>query len=267
MAQKIIRKGTMVAAAGLGAYVLFFRPWQRRWGATDEEVKRMLPGDELVPHADVVETRVVTVNATPAAIWPWLVQIGQGKAGYYSYERLENLAGLKMKNAEGINPDWQHLQVGDIVPAEPGGKGFKVVALEHGRALVLGGREGDTGVFEGFTHMFPEFSWAFVIAPLDSEHTRLISRFRSLSRPSFWNRLTSIFFEPIEFLMTSRMLLGIKKRAEQANELTGKPDTSPGRKAAESERTSNILNSGSLAQVARVRPIRRGRTPSGSTRN
>ena len=128
-----------------------------------------------------------------------------------------------MKNAEGINPDWQHLQVGDIVPAEPGGKGFKVYVLEHERALVFGGREGDEGVFEGFTQMFSEFSWAFVLVPLDSENTRLISRLRSSSRPSFGNRLMGVFFEPIEFLMTSRMLLGIKKRAEQANELAEKP--------------------------------------------
>jgi hypothetical protein len=219
MAKKFMRTVATVGAAGLGAYVLFFRPWQRRWGASDEEVKRMLPGDELVPHADVMTTRGVTVEATPAAIWPWLVQIGQGRAGYYSYERLENLAGLKMKNAEGINPDWQHLQAGDIVPAEPGGTGFKVLALEPERALVLGWREGDTGVFEGFTQMFPEASWAFVLVPFDSEYTRLISRLRGSSRPSFWNRLTGIFFEPIEFLMTSRMLLGIKKRAEQASEL------------------------------------------------
>ena len=215
----------MVGAAGLGAYVLFFRPWQRRWGATDEELNSSLPGDELVPDADVVETRVITINATPTAIWPWLVQIGQGRAGYYSYEQLENMAGLKMKNAEGINPDWQHLEAGDIIPAEPEGKGFKVYALEEERALVLGGREGDEGVFEGFTQMFPAFSWAFVLVPLDSEHTRLISRFRGLSRPSFWNRLAGIFLEPIEFLMTSRMLLGIKRRVEQSGELAVKPAT------------------------------------------
>jgi hypothetical protein len=102
-----------------------------------------------------------------------------------------------------------------------------VLDLEPERALVLGGREGDTGVFEGFTQMLPEFSWAFVLVPLDSEHTRLISRLRVLRRPSFWNRLTDIFFEPIEFLMTSRMLLGIKKRAEQAGELAVEPEAAP----------------------------------------
>jgi hypothetical protein len=215
----------MAGAAGLGAYVLFFRPWQRRWGATDEEVSGTLPCDELVPHADVVETRVVTIEATPAAIWPWLVQIGQGRAGYYSYTQLENMAGLKMKNAEGINPEWQHLQVGDIIPAETGGKGFKVYALEHERALVLGGREGDEGVFEGFIQMFPEFSWAFVLVPVDSEHTRLISRLRGSSRPTFSNRLMGFVFEPVEFLMTRKMLLGIKEHAEQAGEFAGEMHT------------------------------------------
>jgi hypothetical protein len=223
MAKIFMRTVATVGAVGLGAYVLFFRPWQRRWGASDEEVKRMLPGDELVPHADVVTTRAVTIRATPADIWPWLVQIGQGRAGYYSYEQLENLAGLKMKNAEGINPDWQHLQVGDIVPAEPGGTGFKVYMLEHERALVFGGREGDEGVFEGFTQMFPEFSWAFVLVPVDSEHTRLISRLRGSSRPAFGNRLMGFVFEPIEFLMTRRMLLGIKEHVENASEFAEKP--------------------------------------------
>lgn len=70
-----------------------------------------------------------------------------------------------MKNAEGINPDWQHLQVGDIIRAEPGGKGFKVYALEPERALVPGGRKGETGVFEGFTQMFPAHSWSWTHCP------------------------------------------------------------------------------------------------------
>jgi hypothetical protein len=218
--------GIGLAALGavlFGVYLRFIRPWQLRWGATDEEVARAMPGDDEVKHPTSNATRAVTIQARPEEIWPWLVQIGQGKAGYYSYERLENLFGLKMKNAEGINSVWQRLHVGDIIPAEPGGKGFKVYALEPERALVLGGREGEAGVFEGFTQMFPTFSWAFVLVPLDSEHTRLISRWRGQNQPSFWNRFTGIFFEPIEFLMTSRMLLGIKQRAEHASRQTPEP--------------------------------------------
>jgi hypothetical protein len=224
MTKKFMIGGTALGALGLLAYYLLFRPWQRRWGATDEEVQRTHPGDELVPEADIVEMRVVTVKATPGAIWPWLVQIGQGRAGYYSFDWLENLAGAKMKNAEGINPDWQHLQVGDILPVEPDGKGFKVYMLEPERALVLGGRKGEAGIFEMFTQRAPAFSWAFILVPLDSERTRLISRFRIQSQPSLWNTLTDIFVVPLDFLMTRRMLLGLKKRAEKTGELAGKPE-------------------------------------------
>lgn len=224
MIKKFVRRVTVLGAMGLGAYYLLFRPWQRRWGATDEEVQRTYPGDEIVAEADLAEMRVVTVKATPAAIWPWLVQIGQGRAGYYSFDWLENLIGLKMKNAESINPDWQHLQVGDIIAAEPGGKGFKVYLLEPEQALVLGGRKGEAGVFEGFTQMSPAFSWAFILVPLDSECTRLISRWRGLSQPSLRSKLISIVVEPLDFLMTRRMLLGVKKRAEKTGELAEKPE-------------------------------------------
>ena len=213
-----------LGAVGLLAYYLRFRPWQRRWGATDEELQRTHPGDELFPEADQMLMRVVTVKATPTMIWPWLVQIGQGKAGFYSFDWLENLAGLKMKNARGINADWQHLQIGDIIPVEPEGRGFKVYLLEPERALVFGGRKGEAGVFEVCTRRAPAFSWAFILVPLDSERTRLISRWRNLSQTSPWNTLTDIFVVPLDFLMTRRMLQGIKQRAEKTGELAEKPE-------------------------------------------
>jgi hypothetical protein len=216
------RRLITVSAAGLGAYILLFRPWQQRWGATDEEVKRTLPGDELVPHHDVNLTRAITIRARPAELWSWLVQIGQGRGGYYSYDWLENLMGLKMKNAEGTNPEWQHISAGDIIPAEPGGKGFKVLIAEPERALVIGSVEAnDEGVFEGFKQMFPAFIWAFVLDEIDSEHTRLISRLRGQTPPNqpLAARFAEYFFEPVEFLMTRKMLLGIKRRAEQASAL------------------------------------------------
>jgi hypothetical protein len=223
MTNTFVRRAIALGALGLvAAYYPRFRSWQRRWGATGEEVQRTYPGDELVPEADVVEMRVVTVKATPAAIWPWLVQMGQGRAGFYSFDWLENLAGLKMKNARGINPDWQRLQVGDVIPVEPGGTGFKVSLLEPERALVFGGRQGEAGVLEAFTQRAPAFSWAFILVPLDSERTRLISRFRGQSQPSPWIALSDVFVEPLDFLMTRRMLLGIKKRAEKAGELAEK---------------------------------------------
>lgn len=220
MAINFTRRLITISGAALGAYILLFRPWQHRWGATDEEIKLTLPGDELVSLPDVVLTRAITIQAKPAEIWPWLVQIGQGRGGYYSYDRFENLVGLKMKNAGAINPEWQHTNVGDIIPAEPGGKGFKVLVVEPEHALVIGSVEtNDEGVFEGFKQMFPAFTWAFVLDEIDSEHTRLISRLRGQVQPlqTPAARLAGYFFEPVEFLMTRKMLLGIKQRAEQAN--------------------------------------------------
>jgi hypothetical protein len=222
MARKFASRLITVSGVALGAYVFLVRPWQRRWGATDEEVLRALPGDELLAHPGVKLTRAVTIRAKPADIWPWLVQIGQGRGGYYSYDWLENLAGLKMKSTVGINPAWQRLKVGDIIPAEPGGKGFKVLAIEPARALVIGSIEAvDEGVFEGFKQMFPAFTWAFVLEAIDGEQTRLVSRFCGQSEPSQSakpaSKLAGFIFEPIEFLMTRKMLLGIKQRAEQAS--------------------------------------------------
>lgn len=221
MVMKFASRVITVSGAALGAYVFLVRPWQRRWGATDEEVQRAMPGDELIAQPDVKLTRAVTIRAKPAGIWPWLVQIGQGKGGYYSYDWLENMAGLKMKSAASINPEWQQLKVGDIIPAEPGGKGFKVLAIEPEHFLIIGSIEAiDEGVFEGFKQMFPVFTWTFVIDPIDGGQTRLISRFCGKGEPSqslkFAGKFAGFISEPIEFVMTRKMLLGIKQRAEQA---------------------------------------------------
>jgi len=206
----------VVGSVATGGYFLFFRSWIKRWGATEEEVQQALPGDELVLHPDAEFTRALTIQARASDIWPWLVQIGQGRGGYYSYAWLENLMHLRMENADQIHPEWQQLKVGDIIPAEPGGSGFCVSALESGRALVLGGREGDEGITQGFTQMFPAFTWAFVLEERDGKHTRLITRWRAQARQTPALQLISPFFELAEFLMTRKMLLGIKQRVEQA---------------------------------------------------
>lgn len=228
MVMKFARKLITVSGAALGAYVFFVRPWQRRWGATDQEVQRALPGDELIVQPDVKLTRAVTIQAKPTDVWPWLAQIGQRRGGYYTYDWLENMAGLKMKSAVAINPEWQHLKVGDIIPAEPGGKGFKVLAIEPERFLVMGSVEAvDDGVFEGFKQMFPAFTWVFVLEAIDGEQTRLISRFCGKSEPSqslkFVGKFAGFISEPVEFVMTRKMLLGIKQRAEQSVLQTGEP--------------------------------------------
>jgi hypothetical protein len=119
-------------------YTFFIRPWHLRWGATDEELSKPLPGDELVPHPAIESTRAITVNAPLEEVWPWLAQIGQDRGGFYSYEWLESLAGCRMRNADRIHPNWQHREVGEIVFLHPA-TGMKVATFEPGRAIVLEG--------------------------------------------------------------------------------------------------------------------------------
>ena len=93
----------------------FLRPWYRKWGATDAEVDRSLPGDDLVAYPKGDYTHAITIRASAAEIWPWLVQLGQGRGGFYGYEWIENLVGCQIHNADHIIPEFQHLEVGDSV--------------------------------------------------------------------------------------------------------------------------------------------------------
>jgi hypothetical protein len=106
-------------AAALAAYAFFIRPWHLRWGATEEELKTRLPGDDLVQHPKLNATHAITINAPVERVWPWLAQIGQKKGGFYSYTRLENLVGCNMRNANRIVPEWQNLKVGDEIWLHP----------------------------------------------------------------------------------------------------------------------------------------------------
>jgi hypothetical protein len=206
------------ATAAVGAYLLVFLPWQHRWGATDEEVHRTLPGDDQVPHPDTQWTRAITVKAKAVDIWPWLVQIGQGRGGYYSYPWLEKLMGLRVDHADQINPAWQQLKEGDIIPAEPDGSGYRVIIVEPGRALMLGAQEQDEGVSRSFTLLYQAFAWTFVLEEVATEHTRLIMRMRAQTRHSLLVALALLFIDFGAFFMKRRMLLGIKQRAERLSE-------------------------------------------------
>ena len=208
-----------LAALGVGlaaTYLLALRPRLRRWGATDEELRRTLPGDELVPDPAIDSTWCVTVDAPVEEVWPWLAQIGQDRGGFYSYAWLENLAGCGLRNAETISPAWQQRTVGEIVPLHPA-VGLPVHRFEPGHALVLAG-------------------WGpFVVEPIDAEHTRLISRSRV---PKGWRALSyALLLEIPHFVMQRAMLLGIKKRAERARRTRNNGATSTGVTAATEEDT------------------------------
>jgi hypothetical protein len=192
-----------VATAGPAAYVLFFRRWCLTWGARDDEGAAKLPGDELLPDADLVTTRAVTVEAPPEAIWPWLVQMGSGRGGAYTYDWIENLLGLNMHSADEILPQYQHLQVGDELPMGPGRPGMTVEVLDPPSTLAI--RLADQN-----------WVWIFALVP-DGESTRLISRNRiATSALSAATRLFyAVFMEPGSLVMERKMLLGIKQRAER----------------------------------------------------
>ncbi len=197
---------------GLGALAIvasivsspLLRPWYRRWGATETEVKKPLPGDEQVPHPNLQNTRAITIRTPGEAVWPWLVQMGQGRGGLYSYERLENLVGCDMHNADRIIPEHQQLGVGDRVrlTQDRRSKHFVVTAIEPGRGIILGGDD-------------PPTTWAFILEPIDENTTRLIIRFRQAYEPTPGNVIGwRVFTDPVNFVMERKMLQGIKARAE-----------------------------------------------------
>jgi hypothetical protein len=162
-----------------------------------------MPGDRYVTLPSYETTFGVTINTAPEAIWPWLMQMGYRRGGLYSYDWLDRLFGyLDAPSAERILPEWQHLAVGDEIPIGRGG-GFPVKAIEPFRTLILGGHREDV-----------EWSWELAVIPAGVVQTRLISRNRVWlpGRARSWFMM--LFIEPAAFLMTRKMLLGIKRRAE-----------------------------------------------------
>jgi hypothetical protein len=198
--------GLVVLALVAGAaYQFAGRPWMDRWGATDAEIGATLPGDELVARPLAVVNRAVTIHATPEEIYPWLVQMGAGRGGMYSYTGIETyLLNCPLVNAESIHPEWQDLKVGDEVkmcPHEPGPPPYLVAALEPNRAMVLGHKNAQ-GAWEE--------TWQFVITPQPDGTSRLVVRDRTTAVGGFWEVI-----HPGIFIMERGMLLGIKERAER----------------------------------------------------
>jgi hypothetical protein len=197
----------LLVAVAIAVYHPILLPWMTTWGSSTEEAHTRLPGDELVPQPTFQSTRAVTIMATPERIWPWLVQIGQDRGGFYSYDWLENLVGADIHNADRIVPEWQHRVRGDFVPS---------LRPDYARGRVrdiAGWRIGWLEPHRGFALI----GWgAFVLVPLDRDRTRLIVRTRSAAVPgAFFSRFADITFgRPLHFVMERRMLLGIKERVE-----------------------------------------------------
>jgi hypothetical protein len=200
----VMRKAAVAgvgASAALGMHLRWVRPRMFTWGATRNEIGSSMPGDDACPRPHLNATRAVTIAARPQDVWPWLVQWGWNRAGFYSYDLLDNLG---RRSARSILPQFQHLRVGDWVPM--GGRptpatAFRVSRLEPG-TLMLWEKPGST--------------WLWLLAPAGAGQTRLITRLRSRyawGRPAIVTEL--ILMEIGDPFMMRKCLLGIKQRAEQ----------------------------------------------------
>jgi hypothetical protein len=179
------------------------RRWFARWGATDEELTRVMAGDRVILDPVSSQTQALTIDAPPEDIWPWLVQIGYRRGGLYSYDWLDRLFGyLDRPSATRVLPQFQQLAAGDVIPLGRG-KGFPVTAIEPCRALVL------SDMNDGF-----QWVWQFGLYPLGDGRTRLVSRGIQHFKASIGMWVFMRVMEPAAFLMTRRMLLGVKQRAE-----------------------------------------------------
>jgi hypothetical protein len=197
------------------ALVLAIRPWTIQWGTTAAERAMALPGDQLVPAAHYRIDHAITINAPRTAVWPWLIQIGQDRGGFYSYSSLENAIGARVSNAERIVPEWQSRRVGELVRSAPpnwmGGRfgsdlGWKILELIPGQAIVLEG-------------------WgSFALLSVDDSTTRLLIRTRGPGLPRIGTVVLSplglLAFEPAHLIMERQMLLGIKRRVERSQDKT-----------------------------------------------
>lgn len=241
MLRKLFVIGAALASAGAVIGFVKGRTEFKRWGIDPVEQEKPLPGDDLVLEAHAIDTRGIDIAAPPEKVWPWLVQMGYGRAGWYSYDELDT----NHPSADHIVPELQDLAVGDVVPTHPGG-GFEVKVLEPGEALVL---YADRALMEAQKAAAPDSikeaslnvqatgmalektmqgdftaSWAFVVEPRPEGRTRLIERFRGRmeipATPAGTPappRVPEIAGKALVFglfVMIRRQLLGIRDRAE-----------------------------------------------------
>ena len=190
-------------------YWIPIRLWYTRWGVTDAELVGPMPGDRLIPKPNFDAMLAVTIDATPEYIWPWLVQMGKGRGGLYSYDWIDRVFGyLDRPSAETILPQFQQLAVGDVIPVGGPG-GFPVVEIWPHEALVLGGETDQSA-----------WTWQLALVPMSRHRTRLISRCRGRVPRSIKSALLLMVLEPAAFIMTRKMLLGIQRRAEALSRVT-----------------------------------------------
>jgi hypothetical protein len=213
MRRRHVLGGTGIGGA-IAAGMVLARRWQAQWGATGQEAGEPLPGDDLIARADLTATRAINVGVPADEVWPWIAQLGQGRGGFYSYDALENLAGCDIHSADRIVPEWQEVRVGDQIRLAPQ-VALAVALLEPRRSLVLRGGAPSGGAPMRNRPPPYDFTWAFALREELPGTTRLLVRERyAYTRP--WARLLVEPVEAVSFVMTQKMLRGIRDRAERA---------------------------------------------------
>jgi hypothetical protein len=187
-----------------------------RWGAEGHELLASMPGDELVGRPRLGYTRATTVASPVASVWPWLVQLGQGRGGLYSYDGLENLVGCRIHSVDRVVPEFQDLAAGDLVRMGPDGYPcFRVVLVRPPNELVLVGADPRPPHLAATEEGPGMATWQFSLRPVDDgRSTRLVVRQRLVFPDSA--RLMWRLVEPVAFVMERRMLRGIRSRAERS---------------------------------------------------
>ncbi|NWF69368.1 MAG: hypothetical protein HXY40_09805 [Chloroflexi bacterium] len=183
-------------------YAALILPDMLHWGATMEEINAPLIGDDILADANYESTRAITINAPASDVWPWVAQLGQGRGGMYSYEVLENLFGCNSQNATQILSEFQTLNIGDSFSMCASRPPFTVVAIEPNAAFVVQSADN--------TH-----TWSWIVQSIDDGTSRVITRMRAVVGPTLGEQLNeAIVLDPVQFLMETKTLLGIKERAE-----------------------------------------------------
>lgn len=214
--------GAVVLGSAVAAYVGGLRARQLRWGATAREVAAIFPGDDRIAAPDLMATRAITIDASAVRVWPWIAQLGQGRGGFYSYDGLENLIGADIHSADRIVAEWQDIRVGDAVQLAEA-VGMTVIVAEPGRALVI-----RRAVPMGSVPCPYDCTSAWLLRERPDGTTRLVVR----ERYAYLQPWAPLILEPVavvSFLMTQKMLRGIKARAES---LTTPDGRSPGAEVA-----------------------------------
>lgn len=202
----------------------FLRPRRRHWGLDRSTAERVHPGDDVVAEPQWSWTHGVTIEAPASRVWPWVAQVGADRAGFYSYQWLENLAGCELRNAEAVHPEWE-LKLGDPLILHPRAPALRVVHLDRGHYFVASAegpeaaQQRETQVRGGEDRQpWVRFSWLFWVEPLTDSRCRVISRARYACSDDLVTRLSNgpLLLEPVGFAMDRKMLLGIKALSERS---------------------------------------------------